>query len=204
MKTLTEMFSDSHLYPAGIELYGSDEQVRRVHLLESGYVGLMWCDDDGKDAYLGLRKAGSLLGAASVICKERWPFPARTLTACRLRSCGATEFLTSIQEGDQFTREVLEVQSREMLQRMRTLELSIGMNARKRLEQFLWDISEDAIPAAGRAIKFRLPIKHLELAGLIGVTPQHLEVVLAKVEADGKLKRDKGWFIFQDRERLWH
>jgi len=46
------------------------------------------------------------------------------------------------------------------------------------------------------------PLKHWEIAQLISVTPQHLSRLLKRLEEEGIIRRNKGWLIISDYQRL--
>jgi predicted transcriptional regulator len=52
-------------------------------------------------------------------------------------------------------------------------------------------------------IKMHLPLKHREIAQLIAVTPQHLSLVLRQMEVEGTIRREKGWVIVRNYQRLY-
>ena len=41
-------------------------------------------------------------------------------------------------------------------------------------------------------------MKQVEIAELIAVTPEHLSVVLKRMEQQGIIRREKGWLIIPD------
>jgi DNA-binding HxlR family transcriptional regulator len=53
-------------------------------------------------------------------------------------------------------------------------------------------------------LRLQLLLKKSEVARLIAVAPQYLSELLRQLENEGILRREKGWLIVLDRERLWH
>jgi CRP-like cAMP-binding protein len=77
------------------------------------------------------------------------------------------------------------------------------LSARDRLEQLLSQfISALRLRGQQREVRLRLPLKQLEIAGVIAVTPEHLCVILKRMQEEGMIRREKGWIIVTDPERL--
>jgi CRP-like cAMP-binding protein len=77
--------------------------------------------------------------------------------------------------------------------------------ARQRLEQLLWDFASAlAVDNAKKEVRMEIPLKQLEIAQLIGVSPEHLCRMLKQLEEENVIVRKKGWIILNDAEKLWH
>ena len=51
-------------------------------------------------------------------------------------------------------------------------------------------------------MKVRLPLKHWEIAQLIGVRPEHLSRVLQQIKQEGVLREEDGCMIVSDVRKL--
>lgn len=51
-------------------------------------------------------------------------------------------------------------------------------------------------------MKVRLPLKHWEIAQLIGVRPEHLSRVLQQIKQEGVLREEDGCMIVPDVRKL--
>jgi DNA-binding transcriptional regulator YhcF (GntR family) len=47
-----------------------------------------------------------------------------------------------------------------------------------------------------------LPFSHRDLAGLIGISPEHLSRVLRQLTYEGVIRRQKGWIIVTEPHKL--
>jgi CRP-like cAMP-binding protein len=79
------------------------------------------------------------------------------------------------------------------------------LSARHRLEQLLWDFASAlTLDNTKQEVRIEIPLKHLEMAQLIGVSPEHLCRMLKQLEEVNIINRKKGWVILNDTEKLWH
>jgi CRP-like cAMP-binding protein len=51
-------------------------------------------------------------------------------------------------------------------------------------------------------VRLKLPLKHKELAQLLGITPEHLSRVLRGMQQEGVVVREKGWIRIADARLL--
>jgi CRP-like cAMP-binding protein len=52
-------------------------------------------------------------------------------------------------------------------------------------------------------VRFKLPMKHWEVAQLVGITPEHLCRLQRQMEQEGLLQRENGWLIISGLDRLY-
>lgn len=192
-------------YPAGVELLRQGGRPQDVYLIEQGVVKLIRLDDAGRALIVGLRFPGWFLGAASVILQEECLVAAVTLTPCRLRRIRADDFLHLTLTSGEWSWALNQVLSREVHDQV-VHSCALGLQgARYRLEHFLWKFVSSMGGIEGqKPTRFQLPLKHSELAQLVAVTESYLSRLLKELEEAGLLRRDKGWVIIPDPEKLWH
>lgn len=89
---LIESLGHPEVYPAGIELLQQGSSVADVFLIAKGLVKLNHFDEDGREAIVGLRATGWVLGSAAVILRKPCPFTATTLTRSSLLRLPAARF----------------------------------------------------------------------------------------------------------------
>jgi CRP-like cAMP-binding protein len=174
-------------------------------LIEKGIIKLIHLDEEGREMIVGLRFPRWLLGAASVILQEACLVTAVTLTPCRLRRIRAAGFLHLARTSVDASWAVNHMLSREVYDQV-AHSCGLGLHdARHRLEHFLWKVMSSTDGIEGhKPIRFQLPLKQSELAQLIAVTESYLSRLLKELEEAGRLRRDKGWLIVPDPEKLWH
>jgi CRP-like cAMP-binding protein len=153
---------------------------------------------------VGLQSQGSLPGAASVIVHQPYPFTAITVTSCALNRIPADVFVRLAKTDEQFCWRLQEVHSLEVHRQASRLAALRYLSARQRFERLLSQFLS-SIPAHEKQIsmKIRLPLKHWEIAQLIGVRPEHLSRVLQQIKQEGILREEDGCLIVSDVRKLY-
>ena len=195
-------------YPPSIELFKQGCPAQDVYLVEHGLVKLMRLCDEGRSLILGLRPSGWVLGASSVILQKPYPASAITVTNCHLRRILATSFIELLKTSSQFSLYFNQLQSREIYDQIGH-QVGLGFHsARHRLEQLLWQLiythklNDPQQREFQKEMRLNLPLKHNEIADLIAVTPEHLSRVMKQMQQEGFLRREKGWIIISDLQKL--
>jgi CRP-like cAMP-binding protein len=193
----------SREFPPSTTLFIQGASPREVFYIERGLVKLICISENGQEFAIGLPSQGSLLGSASVIVKEAYPFTAITVTSCALRCIPVDIFLHLAKTNEEFCWYLHEVHSREVHQQADQLAAIRYLSARKRLERLLLQFLS-SIPAHERqnSMKIRLPLKHWEIAQLIGIRPEHLSRVLQQIKQEGVLREEDGCMIIPDVRKL--
>ncbi len=74
--------------------------------------------------------------------------------------------------------------------------------ARVRLEEFLCELVLEQEADLHKRITLELPLKHFELAQMIGVRHEYLSTLLKKLEEEGLLLRQRSQLVITDPQRL--
>lgn len=174
-----------------------------VIYLERGLVKLIRLNENGQDFGIGLQSSGSLLGAASVIVQEPYPSTAVTVTKCVLIRIPADLFLELARTDEQLCWYLHEFHSLEVHRHAGQLAAFTQLSARQRFERLLLQLISST-PATERqnSMKLQLPLRHWEIAQLIGVRPEHLSRILQQVKQDGILHEENGCMIVSDIKKL--
>ncbi len=195
--------SVARIYPAGEELFRQGAFPRGAYFIASGYVKLTSVDTDGRQLIIGLRSAGSILGAASVILEKSHPVSATTVTSCTLRYISSSAFISLLKEDAHFSWLVQLEQSRESYERItRIVQLGCG-SARQRLAELLCQlISANPVIESQPEVCLHLPLKQWEVAQLIAVTPEHLNRIVRQMQREEILRWTKSCVVIPDWQRL--
>lgn len=197
-------------YPPAIELFKQSSQAQDLYLIEHGLVKVTRFNQEGRELILGLRSPGWVLGVASVILRKPHPASAFTLTTCHLRRIPAQSFTDLLRRDPYLSWYFHQLQSREIYSQIAHMEGLGFLSARQRLEQLLWQLVSTQMPGNAQGEDLRgetrlnVPLKLSEIAELIAITPEHLSRVLKQTEAEGLLRREKGWIIIYDPKKLRH
>lgn len=197
-------YLDSHLYPAGIELFRQDSSPNHIYFVETGVTKLTRYEENGGEFILDIRFPGSLLGAEAAIRKKAHPFSAVTVTECRLARLPAARFLGLLDTEPQLASFIQDNLCAEVLSQAARMSAIACLPARQRLEQLLWMMAEQKGAAQTADFKLQLPVKQWEVAQLLAITPTYLCRLLAELEAEEIISRRGGWITLRKPESLWH
>ena len=191
----------SRTYPAGFELTRQGDPALCVFLIESGLVKLILGHADGRqDRIVALRAHGWVLGADAVIAHE--PYVATTITAVpsKVAKLGAEEFLRLLVADRSLARHIHEMHAREVT----ASHNQLGGESTPARTRLLWLLADLAIPIKSEQradeVRVRVPLKQWEIAQIIGVAPPYLNKLIKEMEAEGVLRREKGWIVVYDAQ----
>jgi CRP-like cAMP-binding protein len=185
--------------PPSTTLFLQGNPPREVFHVERGLVKLIRLTENGQESAIGLQSRGSLLGAASVIVQKPYPFAAITVTSCALSCIPAEIFLHLAKTDEQFCWYLHQVHSYEVYQQASQLTAFRYLSARERFERLLLQLlSTIYIQDKQTSIKIRLPLKHWEIAQLIGIRPEHLSRILQQIKQEGLLHEEDGCMVVSD------
>jgi CRP-like cAMP-binding protein len=191
-------------FAPAMPLFTQGSPSREVFYVEGGLVKLLYQSGDGRELIVGLRSKGSLLGAASAINREEHLITAITVTNCILRRIPIDTFIHLAKTDEQFCWYLHQVNSYEVCQQMDHQIALRCMSARQRLEKLLKQFFSLMYQNENQSsLKVRLPLKHWEIAQLVGVTPEHLSRVLKQIKQEGTIERKNGYIIVADVQKLF-
>lgn len=191
-------------YPPGVNLYLQGSPPQEVYLIESGLIKLSRFEEDGRELIIDLRFPGWLLGTNSVLLQKMYPATAVTVTRCNMRRIPAGIFEHLVRTNPDLSWRVHQMHSRELYSQVNRVSMLGCLTARQRLEQLLWQLSSLEPAAPPTQLRIQLPLKGHEIARWIAITPAYLCRLFEQLEADGLLRRNKGWLIIPDPQKLWH
>jgi CRP-like cAMP-binding protein len=98
---------------------------------------------------------------------------------------------------------LLKVYSQEVFDQLVSMTQASTLSAKQRLERLLAQLIE---PSEGNAqgieLRVTLPFSHRDLAGLVGITPEHLSRLLRQLTGEGLISRKKGLIVVTDLRKL--
>lgn len=196
--------SSAKAFPPSVRLIEQDSAVGAVYLIESGIVKLIRYEETaGREPVVALRYSGWLLGAASVILGDRSPVTAETLTPCRIRELNSARFREEMSTNRALSWQIHALHSRWLHDQFQQLAALKACSARRRLERLLWELCRMQVDRTLEGpIRLRPQLKHSEIAEAIMISAQYLSRLLGELESEGLLRRDKGWLVVLDPEKL--
>ena len=205
IKNLIDDLAPSYVYPASIQLYRQGSHAEEVYFINRGLLKLVRMEREGHELIIDLRPPGWLLGMAAVITRQKHPVTAITLSESVVQRIPAAVFNNLLRTNTQFSVHVHQMQSHEAIDHITHMALISCLPAQERLADLLWELAHTLeLPTSSGEVLLRLPLKHWELAQLIGVTPEYLSRLLKKMQRAGILRQKKGFMLIQDVQKLWH
>ncbi|HWN11776.1 MAG TPA: Crp/Fnr family transcriptional regulator [Pyrinomonadaceae bacterium] len=195
---------DSHLYPAGVELFRQDSCPGQIYFVETGVTKLTRYEENGGEFILDIRFPGSLLGSEAVIRQKPHSFSAATATACRLMPLTASRFLSLLRTESLLASFLQDSLCAAVLSQAARMSEIACLPARQRLEQLLWMLAEQSCDGGKAEVKFQLPLRHWEAAQLLAITPTYLSRLLGELETEEIISRRSGWIVLREPASLWH
>ncbi|MBL8227797.1 MAG: Crp/Fnr family transcriptional regulator [Bryobacterales bacterium] len=185
--------------PERAVLFEQGTPVKEVYYLVSGVIRLTHTRPGCPALTVGVRLGGSLVGGAAAVAAAEHPITAETVTPCQLQHFNRRDFRNLLARDLQFSRKVTAILCGELMGGVNQITGLLAMSSRERLEAQLQYLSEHrASYGGGGANRLALPVRLRDLAHLLGITPEHLSRLLTQLEKEGRLSRDKGWFVFHD------
>jgi CRP-like cAMP-binding protein len=189
-------------YSARMEIFCEDNIAKVVYLIERGIVMLSRLEPDGRRRIVGIRGRYWLLAAPPVFLGIPYQFTGTTVTPCHLRPITAKCFLHLLKTNESFSWEMHRLFSQEILRNLQKVIVT-SMSADDRLRHFLCRLITEMTPEESKIQNhFEVPLKHTELAEIVGVSPEHLSRVVKKMQQKGVLRSTKGMLTIMDASRL--
>lgn len=192
--TAAIQFIPAQIYPAGSDIFRQGESVRDVHFVGRGLVKLQHVCPDGREAIVGLRSAGWILGAAESVLGQPYTVAARTVTTCEIRRMGIAAFRQLVRQEHGFSWLLHVIHSREIVSQLEQVAAFNCLSAHERLRAFLRQIVE-VLPVES-PLPVQVPLRDWEIAQLVGVTPQYLSRLMHTMKSEGLLsRRNHRWLV---------
>ncbi len=191
-------------YCAATELFRQGFPQQAVYFIRRGLIKLLFLGSDGREAIVNLRGSGRLLGVASAVVRKPYDLTAVTVTRCEIQQIPIVNFLQLVKTDTQFSWDVLQMCSQNIITlNTRLSELAI-IPARWRLEHLIWQlISEQGRSEGAINVRLKLPLKHREIAQVIAVTPPYLSQLFKQLAKEGIAQCDNGWLVVDKPQQLW-
>jgi CRP/FNR family transcriptional regulator len=187
--------------PAHTFLFQQGDLLREVYLLEKGLVKMTRGEQNGQEVTVDVRFAGGLVGAVAAFAHEPTAMTALTVTACEVYRLSVKDFLALAQRDISFLSDLTERASRqrnELVVRQGQQLLS----ARTRLAILLLQFAKECGRERKGQLYLALPLAKQEIAGMLGITPQHLSKMLREMKGEGVIAEEKEWIILSNRQAL--
>jgi CRP-like cAMP-binding protein len=186
------------IYPAGVRFLEQGAASSDVYFICRGLIKLQSIDRAGRETIVAVRRTGSLIGVESAIMRKPYLISAVTVTECRLQRFAAPQFCEIIRRHPDLSWLLHQMSASEIRETTAALVEVKSHTANIRLKRLVLELVPELNGDPSQNAGLRLPLKHWELAQMLGVTPEHLSRLLRRLEKEGFLDR-KGAIIITRR-----
>jgi CRP-like cAMP-binding protein len=194
----------SQSYPPAVELFHQGETAEELFFLETGIAKLVYSEESGHDLIADIRLSGSVLGLSAVIRNQSHHLTATTASRCRLIRVSASRFMELVRGDPALAMTVQHILSDEVINQAARIAEIACLNARQRLENFIWRITQQTDGSTQKQSRLQLPLKQWEVAQFLAITPGYLCKLLSELEAEEIISRKNGWIFITTNQNLWH
>jgi CRP-like cAMP-binding protein len=178
-------------YAKGAHLVDQGAESEGVFLISDGMVKLVHTAETGKVVTLGLRSAGCLICLAGVARRFHPAVSAITLTKTLAFRISRLDLSRLLNAKPSVAEQICNLLCRETADTMTEYAFAKSASARERLLQTLRSLGKGA---RRDCAEISLPFAERELAELLGITPEHLSRLMARLRSEGVLMKKGGQF----------
>ncbi len=193
------LFSERRYRPDGVLFHRGDEATA-LFLVRRGLVKLVAVSERGTESILHILRAGDVFGEP-VVCGGRRPFSAIALTEAAAGILPRERFLALLSEVPAFSRAVLSMCAKRLLQVENGFAGTMHAWAWHRLARELLHLAADLGTEIPDGTLIPLHLTHDELSNLIGTSRETVTLQLRRFEEMGMIRR-RGRHLVVNRPRL--
>jgi CRP-like cAMP-binding protein len=191
-----------HTFPPNVEIFRQEQVIGVVYLLEQGKVKMTRTEYCGNEIVIDVAEPVQILGITSVLSQLPATVTATTLTTCCAISLDTRLFLTLVEQEPDLTKSLLRLISEYSCEQVIRHAWLGTAPSRQRLASFLLRYTSLSIPHSNGKIKINIPLKKVDIAGLLAVRPEQLSRLLAELARKGVIEQERGWIIVTNLEKL--
>ena len=185
----------------GQHLFEAGDRFTSLYAVRAGVVKLYTFTDTGEEIVHGFYLPGDVLGIDAVATKvhQMNAIALDTTSVCYLPY---DELTTLSSEIPFLNQQVVTVMSKEVTDGRMHSELLIKRNADQRVAQFVWNMAERFKHRGYASDEFRLSILHRDVAIYLGLTPETVSRILARLNTEEIVTWKKKEVIIHDFPKL--
>ena len=189
-------------FPTNAELFRQEEPMQGVFLLDEGKVKMTRREYGGNPIIVEIDEPVRILGAISVLGQTPSVVTATTLTPCKIYSIPTRLFLNLTEQKADLTRSLLKLISQYASEQV-VCRAQLGTtSSRNRLASLLLNYVSSGIRSKNGSIRINMPLKRVDIAGLLAVRPEQVSRLLAELKNKKVIELENGWIIVTDVEAL--
>lgn len=176
------------VYDPGVQLMEQGSCCSYVYFVRRGLIKLKSIDLTGRETIIGVRCTGALIGFEAAITGKPHLATAVTITRCCLQRFAVREFCQLIRREPELSWRLHQLTASELREVSAAIADVKSHTAYVRLKRLLLELVPELLQADSAKNEISLPVKHWEIAQMLGVTPEHLSRLLRRLEKEGFLE----------------
>ena len=164
-------------------LFSAGDKFSSLYAIRAGVIKVFSFSDTGEEIIHGFYLPGDVVGIDALSSKTHL-FNATALdvtSVCTLPFEELSELSNNIPH---LSSQVLSIMSKEVVEGRLHSELLTKKNADQRIAQFIWSMADRYRSRGYHYLEFRLSILHRDVATYLGLTPETVSRILAKLHND--------------------
>lgn len=181
-------------------LIRSGDPMSWIFALDEGVIAWRVFDREGRPALLTWYEGPSVIGIPEVLLGTAAVADLVTLTRCKFTRVPGSAFRELVNQFDGVVlRTVVHRLASEVhhyFSRVRSLQL---LTAEEMFLDYLRNHIRQAGATSSKGVRrLGLPVTHAQMAEWLGVSPQYFSQVLARLEEEGVVRRERGWLLVRE------
>lgn len=182
-------------------LFSAGDTFSSLYAIRAGVVKVFSFSDCGKEIIHGFYLPGDVVGI-DALSSKRHLFSAAALDATSICTLPFDELCELSLKIPHLNIQVLNMMSKEVLEGRLHSELLTKKNAVQRITQFIWTMADRYRSRGYHYLEFRLSILHRDVATYLGLTPETVSRVLAKLHKESVVTWKKREVTIHDEAAL--
>ena len=179
--------SRAQFYPAGVTLFRQGFPAEDVFCIHHGLVKLHRIQSSGDEVIVGLRSEGWFVAVTAALLHGPHMVTGVTVTPCEIFRLTAEKFDQLLRNDVELSLHVHRMHSEEIHDQMVQTADRNYFSGRERLERVFAQFVRIGARADRRGrFEIDFPLRHWEVAQLVGVTPQYLSRLLSDLKRLGR------------------
>lgn len=166
------------------ELFSAGEPFTSLYAIRAGVIKVFSFSDSGEEIIHGFYLPGDVVGI-DALSSQTHLFNAVALDATSVCTLPFEELSDLSMKIPHLNTQVLSIMSKEVVEGRLHSELLTKKNADQRIAQFIWSMAERYKNRGYHYLEFRLSILHRDVATYLGLTPETVSRILAKLHQEG-------------------
>jgi CRP-like cAMP-binding protein len=179
-----------------------DSLPSEVFYVTDGTIKLTRVGLGGRETILGVHGSGSILGAEQAVAGTRHVASATAITECTVRAIAVCHYREAIRVDRDLCALRYVAVSKLYINSLEQCGRLGGDSAESRLAAALIDCIPVSDVAGTKTHRVQFPLRSWEIAQMLAVTPWYLSRMLGKLESDSVIRRNKGWIVILDIDKL--